>query len=97
MGGVLGACHRLDVPLVYGNLTAGQPTMLIDDPTPEATALSEQMRTAWTAFATNGDPGRPAHDRGLTRLFDVVPVVTAYPEQVSREIGRDYPSVLDLA
>ena len=25
MGGVLGACHGLDVPLVFGNLTAGQP------------------------------------------------------------------------
>jgi len=55
------------------------------------------MRTAWTTFATNGDPGWPAHDTGSTRLFDVEPEVTAYPEQLSREIWRDPPSVLDLA
>ena len=97
MGGVLGACHGLDVPLVFGNLTLGQPAMLIGDPTPEAAALSEQMRNAWTAFATDGDPGWPAYDTGSTRLFDVEPVVTAYPEQVSRQIWQDFPSVLDLA
>ena len=97
MGGSFGACHGLDVPLVFGNLTAGQPAMLIGDPTPEAEALSEQMRTAWTAFATYGDPGWPRYDTGATRLFDVEPLVTTYPEQVSREIWREPPSVLDLA
>ncbi len=96
MGGVLGACHGLDVPLVFGNLTAGQPAMLIGEPTPEAEGISEQMRNAWTAFATTGDPGWPSYDTGSTRLFDVEPVVTAYPEQVSRQIWREPPSVLDL-
>jgi len=96
LGGGFGACHGLDVPLVFGNLTAGQPAMLIGDPTPEAEALSEQMRRAWTAFATSGDPGWPAYDTGSTRLFDVEPVVSAYPEQVSRDIWKDPPSVLDL-
>ncbi len=96
MGGVLGACHGLDVPLVFGNLTLGQPAMLIGDPTAEAAALSEQMRHAWTEFAKSGDPGWPAYDTGLTRLFDVEAEVTAYPEQVSREIWQDYPTVLDL-
>ena len=97
MGGVLGACHGLDVPLVFGNLNAGQPAMLIGDPTPQAAALSEQMRSAWTAFATNGDPGWPTYDTGSTRIFDVEPALTAYPEQLSREIWRDHPGVLDLA
>ena len=97
MGGSFGACHGLDVPLVFGNLTAGQPAMLIGDPTPEAEALSVQMRSAWTAFATYGDPGWPHYDTGATRLFDVEPLVTAYPEQVSREIWQEPPCVLDLA
>ena len=98
MGGVLGACHGLDVPLVFGNITAGQPAMLIGAATSEAAAVSEQMRTAWTAFATNGDPGWPSYATGSTRLFDVEPAVTAYPEEVSRTIWRDHdPSVLDLA
>ena len=96
MGGGFGACHGLDVPLVFGNLTAGQPAMLIGDPTAEAAAISEQMRSAWTAFATNGDPGWPTYDTGSTRIFDVEPAITAYPEQLSREIWRNHPSVLDL-
>jgi para-nitrobenzyl esterase len=96
MGGVFGACHGLDVPLVFGNLTGGQPSMLIGEPTPEAVRLSEQMRTAWTGFATDGDPGWPTYDSGTIRLFDVESVNGEYPEQVSREIWRDPPTVLDL-
>ncbi|MEP6799712.1 MAG: carboxylesterase family protein, partial [Lapillicoccus sp.] len=96
MGGVFGACHGLDVPLVFGNLTTGQPAMLIGDHLDAAAALSAQMRAAWTAFATHGDPGWPAYDTGLVRVFDVEPLVTTYPEVVSRRIWRDHPSVLDL-
>ena len=73
MGGVLGACHGLDVPLVFGNLDRGQPAMLIGDgPNPEAEALSARMRAAWTAFAADGDPGWPAYDaeQRLVQLFD---------------------------
>ena len=96
MGGGFGACHGLDGPLVFGNLTAGQPAMLIGEPTEEARAVSEQMRTAWTAFATHGDPGWPAYDTGSTQIFDVEPAITAYPERLSRQIWRDPPGVLDL-
>jgi para-nitrobenzyl esterase len=96
MGGLLGACHGLDVPLVFGNLGAGQAGLLIGDPTQEARELSDQMRTAWVSFATTGDPGWAAWDTGSTRLFDVVPTVGPYPEQLSRQIWQDAPSVLDL-
>ncbi len=96
MGGTFGACHGLDVPLVFGNLTAGQPAMLIGDPTPEAQAMSRQLRDAWVAFATTGEPGWPAYDSGATRLFDVEPTVGPYPEQVSADIWREPPAVLDL-
>jgi len=91
MGGVLGACHGLDVPLVFGNLSSGQPAMLIDA-APEADELSARIRAAWTAFATHGDPGWPAYDPGgrLTQLFDTEPAVTAYPEEVSRLIWQDH-------
>ena len=93
MGGVLGACHGLDVPLVFGNLDRGQPAMLIGDgPHPEAEALSAQMRAAWTAFAAHGDPGWPAYDteQRLVQLFDTRPAVTAYPEETSRLIWQDH-------
>ena len=58
MGGIPGACHGLDIPLVFGNLDRGQPAMLIgQNPSPEAEAPSAEMRTAWTTFAAHGDPG----------------------------------------
>jgi para-nitrobenzyl esterase len=92
MGGGLGACHGLDVPLVFGNLDSGQPAMLIGDPSGAAEALSARMRAAWTAFATHGNPGWPGYDTGerLAQLFDARPAVTAYPEEASRLIWRDH-------
>jgi para-nitrobenzyl esterase len=93
MDGALGACHGLDVPLVFGNLTSGQPAMLIgESPTPEAQALSARMRTAWTTFATYGDPGWPAYDpdRRLTHVFDNPSAVTTYPEERSRLIWQNH-------
>ena len=97
MGGIFGSCHGLDVPLVFGNLAAGQPAMLIGDPdNPEAIALSEQLRIAWIAFATYGDPGWPGFDTGATRVFDVEPTTGPYPETTSRQIWQEPPGVLDL-
>jgi para-nitrobenzyl esterase len=99
MGGVLGACHGLDVPLVFGNLTSGQPAMLLGDDLTEAKIVSAQMRGSWAEFATAGDPGWPAYDRErrLTRVFDTRPSVVPYPEDVSRRIWQDHVfSVLPL-
>ncbi len=96
MGGSFGACHGLDVPLVFGNLTAGQPAVLIGEPSAEAFALSAQMRRAWTDFALHGDPGWPAYGLGTTHVFDVTPADGPYPEQLSREIWQHPPGVLDL-
>ncbi|WP_058046365.1 carboxylesterase/lipase family protein [Streptomyces roseifaciens] len=93
MGGAFGACHGLDVPLVFGNLDRGQPAVLIGEgPPPEAEALSARMRAAWTAFAAHGDPGWPAYDAGqrLVQLFGTAPAVTAYPEETSRLVWQDH-------
>ncbi|WP_222867917.1 carboxylesterase/lipase family protein [Microbispora triticiradicis] len=93
LGGALGACHGLDVPLVFGNLSSGQPAMLIGDPpSPAAEELSARFRTAWTAFAAHGDPGWPPYDaeRRLTQLFDTPSTVTAYPEEASRLLWQDH-------
>jgi para-nitrobenzyl esterase len=92
MGGGFGACHGLDVPLVFGNLSSGQPAMLIGDSVAEAEALSARMRTAWTAFATHGDPGWPAYEteQRLVQLFDTESAITTYPEEASRLIWQDY-------
>jgi para-nitrobenzyl esterase len=94
MGGGLGACHGLDVPLVFGNLSGGQPAMLIGEPpSAEAEALSGWIRAAWTAFAADGDPGWPAFDaeERLVQLLDTQPTVTAYPEEASRLLWQQHP------
>ena len=89
--GVLGACHGLDVPLVFGNLTAGQPATLLGG-SPEAEPLSAEFRAAWTSFAATGDPGWPAYDLGrrLTKIFDTPSAVAPYPEERSRTMWRDH-------
>ncbi len=92
-GGVFGACHGLDVPLVFGNLDRGLPALLIGDgPNHEAEALSAHMRAAWTRFATHGDPGWTTYDaeRRLVQLFDAQSTVAAYPEETSRQIWADH-------
>nr|WP_239522562.1 carboxylesterase family protein [Geodermatophilus sabuli] len=101
-GGVLGACHGLDVPLVFGVLDQGLALQLLGTPAPAgAVDVSAQMQTAWTAFARDGDPGWPAHEeeRQLTRVFDTGERggVARYPEQASRDLwaGRTI-EVLDL-
>ena len=49
------------------------------------------MRAAWTAFATDGDPGWPAYDtQRLVQIFDTEPVVAPYPEVESRKIWQDF-------
>ncbi|MGW3409750.1 carboxylesterase/lipase family protein [Streptomyces sp. NPDC000888] len=92
-GGTLGACHGLDIPLVFGTLGAGLALVLLGDEVPPiATDLSRRIRTAWTAFAAHGDPGWPPYDaeHRLTRVWDAVPSVTAYPEDTARLIWRDH-------
>jgi len=91
-GGVLGACHGLDVPLTFGvggDVTGGLGGMLMGPvPLPEAEALSAHFRSAWTSFAATGDPGWPAYDteRRLVQLLDTEPAVAAYPEEASRRL-----------
>jgi para-nitrobenzyl esterase len=99
-GGALGACHGLDPPLVFGNLQDGFGARLIGPPPfPAAEEMSAQFRSAWARFAANGDPGWPGYDaeRRLTRIFDLPPAVTAYPEEASRRIWQGhFPPPLPL-
>ena len=69
-GGALGACHGLDVPLVFGTAQADFGAMLLGDPVPaSATTVGDRMRADWTAFAAGhlpaAGPGRlPAAGAG---------------------------------
>jgi para-nitrobenzyl esterase len=55
LGGMFGSCHGLEIPFVFGTVedAAVQP---FTGAGPEASLLSEQMRSAWVAFARHGDP-----------------------------------------
>ena len=93
MGGVLGACHGLDLPLLFDTAQADLGPMLLGpEPPAEAFELGARFRAAWLAFATTGDPGWPAFDleRRLTQILDVDWTVTAYPEETSRRLWQNH-------
>lgn len=92
-GGILGACHSLDLPLAFGTLGSPVGTRLIgEEPTPEAVALSRELQDAWVRFITTGDPGWSAHrpDAYLTRVLDAESRTLPYPEQASRTIWEGH-------
>ncbi|MFE3743458.1 carboxylesterase/lipase family protein [Streptomyces sp. NPDC059134] len=96
MGGALGACHALDVPLTFGNLTSGLAPMLIGpEPSAEAETLSARLRAAWTAFAssrlTDEDwPPYDAHKRRALVLDGGANAIAAYPEEDSRLLWESH-------
>jgi para-nitrobenzyl esterase len=97
--GGFGACHAIDVPLVFG-VYAGLGRMLFGaEPPASAVALGDLMRSQWASFAASGDPGWPpyAPGRRLTRIFDDPPDVVPYPEEASLRIWDQHRfGVLDL-
>jgi para-nitrobenzyl esterase len=56
--GVLGACHVLEVPFVFGNLDLPKIREFGGEG-PAARRLSENVMDAWLCFARNGDPSHP--------------------------------------
>ena len=93
MGGVLGACHGLDVPLVFGNLSSGQPAMLIGEPPvrggrgavgPDARRMDGVRHRRRPRLA------RVRHRATPRAALRHRTVVTAYPEETSRLIWQDH-------
>jgi para-nitrobenzyl esterase len=77
MRGAMRACHALEIPFVFGTLTApGQDRFAGTGPAVEK--LSELMMECWLAFARSGDPAHllagdwPHYDaeRRATMVFD---------------------------
>jgi para-nitrobenzyl esterase len=86
-GGLLGACHGLEVPFVFDTLEPG--AMLgpaLGDSPPQQ--LADAMHSAWVAFATRGDPGWPAYDldRRATRRSDTTSEVVDDPRAAERRL-----------
>ena len=55
-GGVLGACHALDIPFAFDNLHRPGVDIFTGDG-PERQGLADRFSTAITDFANMGDPG----------------------------------------
>jgi para-nitrobenzyl esterase len=98
-GGGLGACHAIDVPLVFGDYAGLGQLLFGSGPPDSAIRLGNLMRSHWAAFAADGDPGWPpyAPGRRTTRIFDDPPNVAPYPETASMHIWDQHRfGVLDL-
>ncbi len=88
-GGPFGACHALDIPLVFGSYGEGISAMLTGtEPPAEFTALGDLMRSEWLGFASRGEPGWQLYgtEHRTTRVYDLQPDVRSYPEEASMHL-----------
>jgi len=87
--GPFGACHALDVPLVFGAYGEGISAVLTGtEPPAEFVALGDLMRREWLAFAACGHPGWSAYGTAqrTTRVYDLQPDIRSYPEEASMRL-----------
>jgi para-nitrobenzyl esterase len=85
----LGACHGLDVPLVWGGKPGGLGLIMAGpEPPKEFTMLGDLMRAEWLAFAGHGEPGWPVYgtERRLARIYSYPPAIDPYPEEASMHV-----------
>jgi para-nitrobenzyl esterase len=81
--GRLGACHAAELPFVFDRLGIGALGGLLGPTPPQHVA--DAMHAAWVAFATTGDPGWPAYDRGTRTSMCFGDVVAAVDDPRSGE------------
>ncbi|MGH9133080.1 MAG: carboxylesterase/lipase family protein [Ilumatobacteraceae bacterium] len=86
-GGILGACHAVDVPFVFHNLERPGVQAFTGDGD-ERVGLAGELAGAVVRFASDGKPGWDPYDLGdrATRRFDVDPEVLLDPEPALREL-----------
>ena len=93
-GGVLGACHGLDIPLLFGTFDADLGRCCSTAPGPRRRRRRCRPASAPPGprsprRATRAGP-RTTPGRRLTQVFDAEPEVTAYPEEASRLLWQDH-------
>jgi para-nitrobenzyl esterase len=72
----------MELPFVFDVVGRVDPGALAVPDTDETRALAARMRTAWVAFARDGDPGWPAYTASTptTRVFDTQDTTTDTPD-----------------
>ncbi|MFF5716129.1 carboxylesterase/lipase family protein [Streptomyces buecherae] len=71
--GLLGACHGLDLPFAFANLSrVDLHTLGLVPDADEPRELARRTHAAWVAFTTTGDPGWPRYtpDRPMVQRLD---------------------------
>jgi para-nitrobenzyl esterase len=99
LGGLLGSCHALEIPFVFGTLTTPGVERFTGEG-PDALALSERMQDAWLAFAKTGNPSTeglgewPAYDstRRATMVLDASSRVEDAPLERERAYWDGRPA-----
>jgi carboxylesterase type B len=71
-GGLLGACHGVEIPFVFHSLHEPSAEVFLGAGA-ERAAIAATVHGAWVAFAATGDPGWPQYDleQRPTMRFDV--------------------------
>jgi para-nitrobenzyl esterase len=99
-GGVLGACHAIEIPFVFGNLDRGGAEMFIGNVDDAARTLSDRCVRAWLATAHTGVPEHddlpwPAYDveRRATCVLDRSPTVLDDPDGELRALWDEIDGV----
>lgn len=93
-GGVLGACHAIDIPFVFDVMDRGGVEMFVGPTDGPVRALSAATSGAWLAFARARDPGHeglppwPRHDLTRRPVLDlqVEPELLDDPHGATREL-----------
>ena len=92
-GGVLGACHALELGFVFGLLDNN-----FSGSGPEAQALAKNIQDAWLAFARSGDPSSeglgkwPVYNESReTMILDKECTVVSAPYDEERRAWEPFP------
>ena len=91
-GGIFGAPHTLDIPLVFGNLEASS---FIGARTDAAEAMSRTMMDTFLRFARTGDPGWAPYTlpQRATMIFDTDSRIENDPRRAEREFFARVPYI----
>lgn len=77
LDGRVGACHTIELPLVFANLDAWREAPMLGTSTDEAAAIAPGVQVAWTTFAATGRPQSaalgdwPPCTAGRTPIMDI--------------------------